>query len=72
MAWTPEQEASAGFKMMMTLGFEWKSSTQSTDLLVNFGTPEISHKVRDQMIADGFTVIVCPNQSWLAIQTNRK
>jgi len=68
MAWTAAQKETAGYKML-DLGIEFTTSTRRPGmLLVAFRSPEVSHQVRDQLIADGFTVEVCPNQSWLMIQ----
>jgi hypothetical protein len=66
--WTPEQKATAGFKMMLVEGIEFTSKSGRPSLLVAFRSPEISHAVRDQLRADGFTVEVCPNQSWLEVK----
>lgn len=68
MAWTPAQKETAGFKML-DRGIEFTSKlTEPGWLFVAFRSPEDSHEVRDQLLADGFTVEVCPNQSWLRIK----
>jgi hypothetical protein len=68
MAFTEEQKNSAGMKMALELGIEFTSRmSQPGWWLVAFRDAETSHKVRDQFIADGFIVEVCPNQSWLRV-----
>jgi hypothetical protein len=54
---------------MLDRGIEFTSKfTEPGWLFVAFRSPEDSHAVRDQLLADGFTVEVCPNQSWLRIK----
>ena len=63
MAWTAAQ------KEMLDRGIEFTTKfTEPGWLFVAFRSPEDSHEVRDQLIADGLIVEVCPNQSWLRIK----
>lgn len=70
--WSEKQKASKGMKMALDQGIEFTSRlAQPGWWFVAFRTPEAAHEVRAQLEADdaGFTVEVCPNQSWLRINT---
>lgn len=68
MSWTAAQKETAGFKML-DKGIEFTTKfTEPGWLFVAFRSAEISHEVRDQLIKDGITVEVCPNQSWLRLK----